>query len=55
MNAIFNYTGNGACPLCRRQSECDIHRRILAAIEKFEDPSGHGMEMVVYRCPHFED
>lgn len=55
MDATFNYTGNGACPLCRRQADCDIQKRILASIEKYQDPSGHGMEVVIYRCPLYED
>jgi hypothetical protein len=53
MNVTFNVRGNGACPLCRKQENCLILRRLAASVEGFKDKNGTPMELVIYTCPYF--
>jgi hypothetical protein len=53
MNVTFNVRDNGACPLCRKQENCLILRRLAASVEGFKDKNGTPMELVIYTCPYF--
>jgi len=51
----FSKRNNGACPLCRKYDQCHILFKLRETInletkEKYDDE----MELVIYRCPEFE-
>jgi len=51
----FSKRNNGACPLCRRNEDCHIIAALKETAtcetrEKYDDE----MEIVIYRCPEFE-
>jgi hypothetical protein len=46
----INPRGNGACPLCRNNTDC----RVKAALAKsLSDFKGMEMEIVIYQCAQF--
>jgi len=55
MKTFFNFIGNGACPMCKKDRECIIKKLIGETLKEMKDPENHGLEMVVYRCPHFQE
>lgn len=55
MRLDINPRGNGACPLCKRDSSCRLKRLLSASLEGEADDEGGGMEVVIYNCPMFEE
>jgi hypothetical protein len=53
MELKINIRGNGACPLCRKRTNCLIIRKILHAVSEFKENNGTGMELAIYTCPAF--
>ncbi|MEJ2663861.1 MAG: hypothetical protein P8107_07435 [Spirochaetia bacterium] len=53
MKVNTNIRDNGACPLCRKEENCLILRRIIASVGEFKDKNGTAMELVIYTCPYF--
>jgi hypothetical protein len=56
MDVNFNTQGTGACPLCRNYESCGILKEaekvfLNTVEEKYDDV----MEVVIYRCPEFEE
>ncbi len=50
----YNIKGNGACPMCRK-NVCMIKMNISESVRELSDPSGSGIDVVVYSCPAFEE
>ena len=55
MEVNINPRGNGACPLCTKETSCISRRNLAKANTHVSDPTGHGMEIVVYSCPQFAE
>ncbi len=55
MDIDFNPRDNGACPLCSLIGSCPIRRAMRRSLEEIPDPSGAGMETVIYSCPLFKE
>ena len=55
MRLDMNPRGNGACPLCIRDSSCRLKRLLSASLEPESDPEDSGMEVVIYTCPLFQE
>jgi hypothetical protein len=53
MKVNVNVRDNGACPLCRKEENCLILRRLIASLKEFKDKNGTAMELVIYTCPYF--
>lgn len=53
MELNFNIRDNGACPLCRKEENCLILRRLMASVKGFKDKNHTAMELVIYTCPYF--
>ncbi len=51
----MNPRGNGACPLCTRETSCRLKRLLSASLEGEADPGESGMELVIYTCPLFQE
>lgn len=55
MRLDINPRGNGACPLCTRDSDCRLKKLLSSSMGEVADPSESGMEIVVYSCPYFQE
>jgi hypothetical protein len=55
MKIDFNVRGNGACPLCKKQQKCQLMKKVNTALEKLEVDNRDSLELVIYRCPLFEE
>lgn len=55
MKTNFNSRGNGACPFCRKLNKCPLRKRLSESLKDCHDPEDHGMEIVIYTCPLFEE
>ena len=53
MKLEINPRGNGACPLCRRLTDCRIRKLLAESIKDVTDESGNGLEMALFACPSF--
>jgi hypothetical protein len=55
MQITFNPRRNGACPFCTKEDGCTIRDKLAAAVSVIRDEKRHGMELVIYSCPSFEE
>ncbi len=55
MKLNINQKGNGACPLCRKNTNCIVQINLANSIEDLNDPQEHGLEIAIYICPGFEE
>ena len=52
----LNERNNGACPLCKRNNNCEIIDGIKDICEQKAKPiNDNEMEVVIYRCPMFAE
>jgi hypothetical protein len=55
MELKINIRGNGACPLCRKESNCVILRKMIESVADIKEKNGASTECVIYSCPYFEE
>lgn len=56
MEVNFSMEGTGACPMCKKWRLCRIHNYLTTTInDVVEKKYDHVMEIVIYRCPEFEE
>ena len=53
MQINFNPRGNGACPLCKKHSDCFVHDKLREGATTIKAVKGTEIELVVYTCPFF--
>lgn len=52
----FSALDTGACPFCVRYNQCHVIDSFKESIEKTISPKfDNVMEVVIYRCPEFEE
>jgi hypothetical protein len=52
----FSHFNNGACPMCRHYNDCPILHAMNKAVNEVTTPRYDTiMELVIYRCPEFEE
>ncbi len=53
---VFNARNNGACAFCKKNKKCHILIRMEeAARDEVKNKFDDRMEIVIYRCPEFEE
>jgi hypothetical protein len=55
MEVRINPRENGACPFCRKAPSCVLRQRLERSVKDLKDEQKHGLEMVIYSCPLFEE
>jgi len=52
MQVEINTRGNGACPICESDGNCQIQETLAQTLELFTNEDDK-MEIVIYSCPQF--
>lgn len=55
MRLDLNLRGNGACPLCRRDSDCRLKKTLTEAVGSWDGAPEPSVEIVIYSCPSFDE
>jgi hypothetical protein len=56
IKVTFNAFRNGACPLCKKNENCPLIKAMEIALSvTIEKNREMPMEIVVYRCPEFQE
>ena len=56
MEIRFSVQGTGACHICARKHRCEILKETEKVLsEKVKAINDDIMEIVIYRCPEFEE
>jgi hypothetical protein len=54
MHVELNSRGNGACPLCAFDANCQVQDMLKETLDTFSSED-NPMELVIYSCPHFNE